>query len=128
MTLDEAIKHYEKAAEEKERLANTYESFKDYGNPKSSITSGHKKCLNYTGDYKQLAEWLKELKQLREQTSWVFIADRLPENDGCYKVIEKGGRIATYVFHKAGNSEEYWKRCAIAWSPESYKEESEEQA
>ena len=67
MKLDEAIKHAEEVAEEKEKLANTYESFKDYGNPKSSITLGHEKCLKCAEEHRQLAEWLKELKQLREQ-------------------------------------------------------------
>ena len=30
-------------------------------------------------DHKQLAEWLKELKQLREQTRWITVSERLPE-------------------------------------------------
>lgn len=66
MELDEAIKHAEEVTEEKEKLARTYESFKDFGNPKSSITSGHKKCLNCAEEHRQLAEWLKELKRYRE--------------------------------------------------------------
>lgn len=66
MTLDEAIGHAEEVAEEKEKLANTYESFKDYGDPKSSITSGHEKCLNCAREHRQLAKWLKELKAFKE--------------------------------------------------------------
>ena len=61
------------------------------------------------------------------QNKWIPVSEKLPESDGCYIVIEKSGRVCTYVFHKEGNSEEYWKRCAVAWSPESYKAESEEQ-
>ena len=69
MTLDEAIKHAEEVAEEKEKLANTYESFKDYEDPKSSITSGYEKCLNCATEHRQLAEWLKDYKRLLEQKS-----------------------------------------------------------
>lgn len=32
-------------------------------------------------DFKQLAEWLKELKQLREQTRWIPVSERLPEKN-----------------------------------------------
>lgn len=67
MTIDEAIKHCEEVAEEKEKLVNTYESFKDYGNPKSSITSGHKKCLSCAAEHRQLAEWLKDYKRMKEK-------------------------------------------------------------
>lgn len=81
MTIDEAIKRAEKVVEKHEKLANTYESFQDYGNPKSSITSAHKKCLKCAEDYRQLAEWLKELKQLREQTRWIPVSERLPEDN-----------------------------------------------
>lgn len=49
MTLDEAIKTYESNAEH-ERTHGSLQG-----------------CL----DFKQLAEWLKELKQLREQTRGV---------------------------------------------------------
>lgn len=30
-------------------------------------------------EFNQLAEWLKELKQLREQTRWIPVSERLPE-------------------------------------------------
>ena len=58
---------------------------------------------------------------------WIPVSERLPEDDGYYFVTEKDGRIGTYVFHKQGNSEEYWKRCAIAWMPlpEPYREDAE---
>ena len=51
------------------------------------------------------------------KSEWIPISERLPESDGYYLVTEKSGRVCTYVFHKEGNSEEYWKRCAIAWMP-----------
>lgn len=60
-----------------------------------------------------------------KQMDWISVDKRLPDSDGCYRVIEKSGRVGTYVFHKEGNSEEYWKRCAIAWqeNPKPYRAE-----
>ena len=59
MTLDEAIKHCMDIAETQEMCSNG------------------KKCAE---EHRQLAEWLKELKQLREQTGWVSVSERLPED------------------------------------------------
>ena len=58
MTIDEAIKTYTSNAE--------YE--RTHGNLQG--------CL----DFRQLAEWLKELKELREQTKWIPCSERLPED------------------------------------------------
>ena len=57
MTLDEVITRYKNNAE--------YE--RTHGNLEG--------CL----EFRQLAEWLKELKQLREQTRWIPVSERLPE-------------------------------------------------
>lgn len=64
-----------------------------------------------------------EIIKALEQTLWIPVNEQLPKRDGYYKVMEKSGRIGTYVFHKEGNSKEYWERCAVAWMPESYKAE-----
>jgi hypothetical protein len=68
-------------------------------------------------------EVIEELKP-----KWIPVTERLPKEDGYYIVTENSGRVCTYVFHKEGNSEEYWKRCAVAWMPlpESYKAGSED--
>lgn len=58
MTLDEVIKRYTSNAE--------YE--RTHGN------------LQGCSDFKQLAEWLEELKQLREQTRWILVSEKLPED------------------------------------------------
>jgi len=58
MTLDEAIKHAEEVANTNERLCKTV-------HPAMQL-SDHSKCAV---EHRQLAEWLKELKQLREQQS-----------------------------------------------------------
>ena len=71
MTIEEAIKHCEEVEEKQEALANTFKSFKDYGNPKSSITSGYEKCKKCASEHRQLAEWLKELKKLRKFAHYV---------------------------------------------------------
>ena len=57
MTLDEAIEMYTSNAE--------YEQ--THGNLQG--------CL----EFRQLAEWLKELKQLRDQSRWIPVSERLPK-------------------------------------------------
>ena len=57
MTLDEAIKYAEEVAEEKEEQAWEAQLQEEY------IT-----CKDCAAEHRQLAEWLKELKQLRKQT------------------------------------------------------------
>ncbi len=36
-------------------------------------------CEDCAEEHRQLAEWLKELKQLRELTRWIPVNERLPE-------------------------------------------------
>jgi len=66
MTLDEAIKHCEEVAEEQDKLCKVNDSF-NFSQPK------WEKCAE---EHRQLAEWLKELKQLRQQASWIPIVYR----------------------------------------------------
>lgn len=64
MTLDEAIKHYEELAEKEERSA------KLHPRPDKDVKGSGKKylsCLERAEEHRQLAEWLMELKRLREQ-------------------------------------------------------------
>lgn len=70
MILDEAIKHYEEVVEELEE-----EAVKGC----CDDTEIMNKCIESANEYRQLAEWLKELKQLREQTRWIPVNERLPE-------------------------------------------------
>jgi len=58
MTLDEAIKHAEEVAEEKEAQAWEVQLQEEYGTIKS--------CKECTEEHRQLAEWLKELKAYRK--------------------------------------------------------------
>lgn len=59
MTIDEAIKHAEEVAEKNEKKASCF--WGKEGNP------NYENCIECAEEHRQLAEWLKELKQLREQ-------------------------------------------------------------
>lgn len=61
MTLDEAIKHAEEVAKEKENEAQDLEY------SKLDWKHGANQCSECSKEHRQLAEWLKELKQLRKQ-------------------------------------------------------------
>ena len=66
MTLEEAIKHAEEVAENKEKAIKLAKGNPDH--PMLSMSekgiTEYKKCIN---EHRQLAEWLKELKAYREQ-------------------------------------------------------------
>ena len=147
MTLDEAIKHAEEVAEEKEEQAW-----------EAQLQEEYRTCKDCAKEHRQLAEWLKELKQLRKQTKtehWIPCNERLPEErDWCLAVFEEvdtgfigipyiaeylmgNHTIATtedgWIIHNCTDIEneyaEYYKklRC-VAWQPlpEPYKAESED--
>jgi len=61
MTIDEAIKHAEEVAEEQEKKA--------IYTPIEMLSSDDdiEKCQECAAEHRQIAEWLKELKQLRKQ-------------------------------------------------------------
>lgn len=58
MTLDEAIRHCEEVAD----------------------NCAVAECEM---EHKQLAEWLKELKQRRAEQRWIPVEEKLPENEKC---------------------------------------------
>ena len=129
MTLDDAIKIYTNNAEYERMVGNL------------------QGCL----DFRQLAEWLSELKQLREQTKWIPTDERLPEEPGEYLIVwtgilgEHGTKrtrplmsIAEYEIYDPENYadwittmyefEYYHDIKVLAWMPlpEPYRAESEE--
>ena len=60
MTLDEAIKHSEEVAERYEKMEDSHdEKLKE-------------ECLQCAADHRQLAEWLKELKQYKEIVNRIY--------------------------------------------------------
>lgn len=72
MTIEEAIKHCEEVADRKERqVANG-----DW--EKGSMTEHD--CIECASDHRQLAAWLKDYKRLMEQTRWIPVSERFPED------------------------------------------------
>lgn len=79
MTLDEAINHAEEVAEEKEI---------DIENQDPLFPNNIEECKKCAEEHRQLAEWLKELKHLREQTTWIPCSERLPKTDNKNEINE----------------------------------------
>ena len=69
MTIDEAIQHCEEVAKEQDKLCKRYDDASGYtrSHNEDIRTTDAKKCIKCAKEHRQLAEWLKELKQLREQ-------------------------------------------------------------
>ena len=88
MMIEEAIKRYNINAE--------YE--RTHGNLQG--------CL----EFRQLADWLKELKQLREQTRWIPCSERLP--DECQKVLVQ----TEDMYYDSGNN----KGIVVGWHIRDY--------
>ncbi|MCR4733113.1 MAG: hypothetical protein K5819_07840 [Lachnospiraceae bacterium] len=71
MTLDEAIKHAEEVAAEQDKLCKRYDDASGYSRShnESIRVDDAKWCERCAKEHRQLAEWLKELKQLRQQAT-----------------------------------------------------------
>lgn len=80
ITLDEAIKHCKEVAEEL-RNVDMGELDALYCGDTECIEARKNDCIECANEHKQLAEWLKELKQLREQTRWIPCSERLPKEN-----------------------------------------------
>ena len=67
MTLDEAIKHCEEVAEESEYSAIMFKQKKEVSAflEKAEAEKAENDCQQCAADHRQLAEWLKELKERR---------------------------------------------------------------
>lgn len=62
MTLDETIKHYDEVAEAEERSAKLHQR------PDRGVKGSGKRylsCIECANDHRQLADWLRELKESR---------------------------------------------------------------
>lgn len=137
MTLDEAIKHAEEVADVCEFEASKYDMTDAY---ESHVACQEGKCAE---EHRQLAKWLKELKQLRNQTSWILVSKRLPKEedyrpcyglpDGCVMWQTDNGVIGFGWYY---DSTKCWSDIydhpiiagkVIAWMPlpEPYKEVEE---
>jgi len=80
MTLDEEIKILEERAIEYDKLCERYDRASGYtrGHNEKIRTTDAKISEALADEYRQLAEWLKELKHLREKKRWVPVSERLP--------------------------------------------------
>lgn len=127
MTLDEAIKKEEIITEENQRVVDTGIVFDDvtidmlYCDDTEVIAehlANYQRCADR---HRLLAEWLKELKQLKKQTRWIPVSEELPER---YKevIVTDIETSDTYQSRYIGNG--YWecdnglyKNRIIAWQP-----------
>lgn len=137
MTLDEAIKHAEEVTEEK--LNNAVYIMDKM---KSDVAlKNAEECKQCAEEHSQLAEWLTELKQLREQTRWIPCSERMPKEKINpitqdfyeYQCTYHAYGIYDVRSYKYGNGH-WWHGAGImddsviAWreNPEPYKAESED--
>lgn len=125
MTIDEAISHEERNVEINKLIGEVSDC-----EPTNAIAY-----------HRQLVEWLKELKQLREQTRWIPVSERLPynheyiQNNGLFNVSD-GNRSYSewfdiYDTQKFGEPTMNGFRvdyAVTAWMPlpEPYRAESED--
>lgn len=93
MELDEAIAHALGIAEENENEARFY-VHPQYPGVKETID----KCLQCAAEHRQLAEWLRELKDYRERFRWIPIETREPDDE------ERESLISLYDEYAAADS------------------------
>lgn len=134
MTLDEAIEHCEEVAEELEKKAQEWHENQVRKCELISFAemdyTHENECKECASEHKQLAEWLKELKQLREQTRWIPISEKSPEEEDLYLVSVKNDHERRYSktcwFH--GNGNWFARQNVEAWKPlpEPYRAENED--
>lgn len=80
MTLDEAIEHCEDTAAVKDAMAKFYRSFfGDYNAFEKQITE----CQDCAREHRQLAEWLKELRQCWERNTKEPVHSNAPGTAEC---------------------------------------------
>lgn len=102
-----AIKHAEEVAKDKERNTGWF-----YDKESASYK---KKCIKCAEEHRQLAEWLIELKQLREQTRWIPVSEKLPENTGMYLIS-----IGDLVTSKSFDGHNFRTESAIRFIPNAW--------
>lgn len=137
MTLDEAIKHAEKVAEEQEKVAKEWHENqvrKCALIPFAEMDYTHEnECKECASEHRQLAEWLKELKQLREQPRWIPCSEKLPkaeygESDSVLVCFENGTQDVLYFdgsnwryptgeSYISVNYKNGWHNKVLAWMP-----------
>ena len=84
MTLDEAIKHAEEVAEEKNMQADFDTDYLCY----QMSEAERNQCKECAEEHRQLAEWLKDYKRLKEQESKMGHWIRFKTNENGYYHIK----------------------------------------
>ena len=131
MTLDGAIKHAEAVAEKKFDNAVYIMDKIESGKLKSDIAlSNAEECKRCAQEHRQLAEWLKELKQLREQTRMVPVSEGLPDIHNYtkeYLVTLKRGGVYIAMFTECDGKHWWTYDDVVAWAqmPKEYKADNE---
>lgn len=108
MGLDEAIRHAEKVAELKEKQVKNGDWEKD------SLTE--RDCVKCAEEHRQLAEWLRELKRLRNQerpdTEWLWLGEQ-PDGTrwwcrNCGRHVKETTEFCPYCGGDARKIKEWW--------------------
>ena len=91
MTIDEAIAHAMEVAERQEYL-----STQDHGycEEKRNVKA-REKCAKCAADHRQLAEWFKELKDLREENKVLM--------QECYRLIYEKKKLLKSMNRRASD-------------------------
>ncbi len=92
MDLDEAIRHCEEVAEQNEISAITYKNCKEIKTnmyEKLTAEKAENECRECAAEHRQLAEWLRELKDLREENK-VLTSE-------CDRLIKEKGELLSKV-------------------------------
>lgn len=117
MTLESAIKHCEEVAEEK---IYEYQECVAVHDMEDAMAFGE--CAE---EHRQLAEWLKELKQLREQTSWIPLISREPTQEEKDDYYAQHGEELCYMLENEMplNGQEVLVSCAGIVSLDTFDED-----
>lgn len=114
MTLDEAISHAEEVAKKNEKQASWF--FGKEGNP------NYENCVKCAKEHRQLAEWLQELKQLREQTRWNTVFES-PKASGRYLAVHGGTNLISIDHYTteedAKEIDDEWYEEFIGWESQN---------
>lgn len=92
MTIDEAISHALEVARQNEDSAILYKNCKEIKRDTYEVLTAEaaeQKCLSCAADHRQLAEWLKELKDLREENKVLM--------QECDRLIKEKGELLSKV-------------------------------
>ena len=99
MDLDIAIKYYSNLADDCRRKASP-ERY-DYMDLKD-LAAEHAQLADWLNELKILREKVRTLLEKQEQDGWIPVTERLPEEDGEYLVTYESGYAEDYGFDPIG--------------------------